>query len=425
VPPPIAEVTARAQTLTSAGDLAGARDVLAPALDPSDTDPQRATPDLAVAAALHARILIALGEAHAALTWAGFAHAAEERLHGSHDDRTLAAAATHAAVLARVGNHGRAAQLYHDLVLELTAREGRESPRVLAAEADLATAEHAAGHCTAARSRLGEAWARHRRVYGDPSPAGLKMLARLGAMERACGRHADAGQHLALAQELCARYLPDDHPLVAQIARLAAAPASGEHRCGGVRRSTGPDEDAPGVTPVGPRHAAAPPASGRGAAAAGPEVAATRATVGGSAGGAGTGGAAATGSRAAGDATAAGSRAAGDATAAGSRAAGDATAAAGDGERAGGGVADAAGRSVTDDAAADPPPDRATRPGGTPARTPRRRCPARGCRSTPRTGAGCRSAARRWATRIRRSPPTPGCRSWWSMPSLRPAGRSC
>jgi hypothetical protein len=369
VPPPIAEVTARAQTLTSAGDLAGARDVLAPALDPSDTDPQRATPDLAVAAALHARILIALGEAHAALTWAGFAHAAEERLHGSHDDRTLAAAATHAAVLARVGNHGRAAQLYHDLVLELTAREGRESPRVLAAEADLATAEHAAGHCTAARSRLGEAWARHRRVYGDPSPAGLKMLARLGAMERACGRHADAGQHLALAQELCARYLPDDHPLVAQIARLAAAPASGEHRCGGVRRSTGPDEDAPGVTPVGPRHAAAPPASGRGAEAAGPEAAATRATVGGSAGGAGTGGAAATGRRAAGDATATGRRAAGDATAAGSRAASDATAAgsraAGDGGRAGGGVADAAGPSVTDDAAADPPPDdRATDPNG-------------------------------------------------------------
>src|SRR3712207_7537198 len=55
---------------------------LAPALDPSDTDPQRASADLATAAALHARILIALGDPHGARTWAGFAHAAELRLHG-------------------------------------------------------------------------------------------------------------------------------------------------------------------------------------------------------------------------------------------------------------------------------------------------------------------------------------------------------
>jgi hypothetical protein len=252
---PIAELTARAQTLTSAGDLAGARDVLAPVLGPADADPQHASADLALAAALHARILIALGDPHAARTWAGFAHAAEERLHGPHDERTIAAAATHAAVLGQVGNHGRAAQLYHDLVLELTARDGRESPRVLAAEADLATAEHAAGQCTAARSRLAEAWSRHRRVHGDAVPAGIKMLARLGAMERECGRHADAERRLSLAQELCARYLPDDHPLVAQVARLAAAPASGRHVCGRVRRSGGPDAEAdtgpaPGVRSV-------------------------------------------------------------------------------------------------------------------------------------------------------------------------------
>jgi hypothetical protein len=284
VPPPLAELTARAQTLTSAGDLAGARDVLAPALDPSDTDPHRATPDLAVAAGLHARILIALGDPYAARMWAGFAHAAEEKLHGPHDDRTLAAAATHAAVLARVGNHGRAAQIYHDLVLELTAREGRESQQVLAAEADLATTEHAAGHCTAARSRLGEAWARHRRVYGDPSPAGMKMLARLGAMERECGRHTDSGEHLGLAQELCARYLPDDHPLVTQIARLAAAPASGRHVCGRVRRSTGPDQVAPGVTAVGTRGAGdggTAPAPRSGAAATPGTAAADAAAAGG------------------------------------------------------------------------------------------------------------------------------------------------
>ncbi|MEV4636686.1 fibronectin type III domain-containing protein [Actinoplanes sp. NPDC049548] len=260
VPPPLAALTAQAQSLTAEGDLAGARAVLSGVLDPAETDPQRASPDLALAAALLARILIALGDAHAARLWAGFAHAAEERLHGPHDERTIAAAATHAAVLHRVGNHGRAAQLYHDLVGELTALDGPLSERVLAAEADLATAEHAAGHCTAARARLTDAWTRHREVYGDASPAGIKMLARLGAMERECSRLGEASAHLTLAQELCARYLPADHPLAQQIARLAGSPASGRHRCGRVQRSTGPEPDgpAPGVTRV-PANAPQPP----------------------------------------------------------------------------------------------------------------------------------------------------------------------
>ncbi|MFI7599371.1 fibronectin type III domain-containing protein [Actinoplanes sp. NPDC049681] len=252
VPPPLAALTAQAQTLTAEGDLAGARAVLAGVLDPAETDPQRASPDLALAAALQARILIALGDAHAARVWAGFAHAAEERLHGPHDERTIAAAATHAAVLHRVGNHGRAAQLYHDLVGELTALDGRLSPRVLAAEADLAIAEHAAGHCTAARARLTDTWTRYREVYGDATAGGIKMLARLGAMERECSRPGEATAHLTLAQEFCARYLPADHSLAQQVARLAGSPPSGRHRCGRVQRSTGPDPDGPvaGVTRV-------------------------------------------------------------------------------------------------------------------------------------------------------------------------------
>ncbi len=249
VPPPIAELTAHAQTLTSTGDLVGARDVLARVLHPSDADPRHASAELATAAALHARILIALGDPDGACSWAGFAHAAEERLHGPHDPRTVAAAATHAAVLARVGDHGRAAQLYHELVGELTTLEGPESPRVLAAEADLATAEHAAGHCTAARSRLAGAWARHRRLYGDAAPGGIKMLARLGAMERECGRISDAEQHLVLAGELCARHLPADHPLNRQVAALAGASSTGRHTCGRVRPAAGP-AGAPGVIPV-------------------------------------------------------------------------------------------------------------------------------------------------------------------------------
>jgi hypothetical protein len=249
VAPPLAVLTAQAQTMTSAGDLVGARAVLTDALNPVDADPQRASPDLATAAALLARILIAQGDPHAARLWAGFAHAAEDRLHGPHDERTVAAAALHAAVLHRIGNHGRAAQLYHDLVGELAALDGPDSPRALAAEADLATAEHAAGHCTAARARLRDAWNRHREVHGDAAPAGIKMLARLGSMERECGRTDEAQEHLALAQELSARYLPADHPLAIQATILAQAAPSGRHICGRVTQSAGPD-GAPGVTPV-------------------------------------------------------------------------------------------------------------------------------------------------------------------------------
>ncbi|HEX5200239.1 fibronectin type III domain-containing protein [Paractinoplanes rhizophilus] len=239
--PPIAELTQRAQTLSSAGDLQGARRVLAGVLDRAGaTDPRAADPELALAAALHARILIALGDSHGARLWAAFAHEAEERLHGPRDERTVAAAATHAAILQRVGHHGRAAQVYERLVNDLTAMDGPDSPRVLAAEADLATAEHAAGHCTSARSRLTGAWVRHRHRHGDAAPAGIKMLARLGAMERECARDAESAEHLALAQELCARYLPADHPLVRQVAALATAPASGRHVCGRVEQSAGP-----------------------------------------------------------------------------------------------------------------------------------------------------------------------------------------
>jgi hypothetical protein len=251
-PPPLAELTARAQTLTSAGDLVGARQVLAGALGPADVDPRHADADLALAAALHARILIALGDPHGARMWAGFAHAAEERLHGPRHERTVAAAATHAAVLQRVGHFGRAAQVYQHLVGNLAALDGTDSPRVLAAEADLATAEHAAGHCTSARARLTDAWVRHRHFHGDAAPAGIKMLARLGAMERECAQEAESREHLALAQELCARYLPADHPLVRQVAALALAPASGRHVCGRVAQSTGPAAPPASAAPTAP-----------------------------------------------------------------------------------------------------------------------------------------------------------------------------
>ncbi|BAL91755.1 hypothetical protein AMIS_65350 [Actinoplanes missouriensis 431] len=237
--PPLAELTAQAQTLSSAGDLAGARALLDRVLRDANADPRRATADLAIAAALHARVLIALGDPQAARLWAAFAHAAEERLHGARDERTIAAAATHAAVLQRIGQHGRAALVYNDLVGELARLDGPQAPRVLAAEADLAIAEHAAGHCGPARARLARAWRLHREAHGDAAPAGIKMLARLGAMERECGRDAEAAEHLALAQELSSRYLPSDHPLARQAARLSSAKPSGRHACGATEQPGG------------------------------------------------------------------------------------------------------------------------------------------------------------------------------------------
>jgi hypothetical protein len=259
VSPPLAQLTAHAQALTSSGDLAGARAVLADALAPTDTDPHRATPDVAAAAALHARVLVTLGDPQAARDWAGFAHTAQRRLYGPDDERTLAATATHAAVLHRLGNHALAAQLYRDVVEQLTATDGPDSMRVLAAQADLATAEHAAGECVDAHARMADAWQRHRRIYGDAAPAGIKMLARLGGMERDCGQVIEAREHLALAGEFCARYLPGDHVLARQVAALAKAPISGRHRCDADAVHGFPPDaarptvhPAPGVTPTGP-----------------------------------------------------------------------------------------------------------------------------------------------------------------------------
>lgn len=225
------ELTDQAHHLVSAGDLAGAQQLLSDALTDADPRPANATGELAEAASLQARVLVALGEPHSARGWAAFAYAATTRLHGRSDPRTVAAAATLAAVLHRVGSHSRAARLYQEVIIELTAQDGPESLRVLAAHADLATVEYARGQCTVARDRLQDAWELHREVYGDGHPSGIKMLARLGAMQRDCGQFAEAHDNLALARELCRQHLPADDPLAAQVATLARAAANPDHAC--------------------------------------------------------------------------------------------------------------------------------------------------------------------------------------------------
>ncbi|GAB3802944.1 tetratricopeptide repeat protein [Micromonospora zhanjiangensis] len=247
------ELTRRARDLVVAGDLATAQELLGQALADTDPRPEVADPELTDAAGLQARVLLTLGEPHAAHGWALFHHAASTRLYGPSDQRTIAAAATLAAVLHRTGDDPEAALLYRDVVIELTAIDGPESLRVLAAHADLATVEYAQGQCRLARHRLEDAWQLHREVYGDGHPSGIKMLARLGAMERDCGRFDEAHEHLELAREFCRTHLPADHPLAAQIAALSRAPADPGHVCTDV-----PDPAADGPHPH-PHPDATPP----------------------------------------------------------------------------------------------------------------------------------------------------------------------
>ncbi|GIG91608.1 hypothetical protein Pen02_65440 [Plantactinospora endophytica] len=235
------ELTQQANALVAAGDLTGARNLLGPPLDAADPSPGHASAELAEAAGLQARVLVALGDAHAARGWAAFAYSASTRLYGAADQRTVATAATLAAVLHRVGSHSRAARLYRDVIIELTANDGPESLRVLAAHADLATVEYAQGECTLARNRLEDAWELHREVYGDGHPGGIRMLARLGAMQRDCGFFNQAHEHLALARELCREHLPADHPLATQVGALARAAADPDHVCA----DAGPEPDHP------------------------------------------------------------------------------------------------------------------------------------------------------------------------------------
>lgn len=225
------DLSAQAHQLVAAGDLAAAQELLADSLASADPRPAYASSELTEAAGLYARVLVALGEPHSARGWAAFTYSAATRLYGPNDARTVAAAATLAAVLHRVGNYARAARLYQEVIIELTATDGPESLRVLAAHADLATVEYAQGDCSVARSRLQDAWELHREIYGDGHPSGIKMLARLGGMQRDCGRFTEAHESLALARDLCRGHLPADDPLATQVAALARAAANPDHVC--------------------------------------------------------------------------------------------------------------------------------------------------------------------------------------------------
>jgi hypothetical protein len=227
----VEELAAEAHRLVAAGDLAAAERTLADALSGADPDPAAASPAVADAAGLRARVLVGLRETGAARGWAAYAHTASRRLHGPDDARTVRAAALLAAILHRAGSHARAARHYREVVGRLSTAEGDAGEHTLAARADLATVLHARGECTEARTLLARAWQDHRKAYGVGHPAGIKMLARLGAMARDCGDVDTARRLLGHAGTLSRAHLPPGHPMAAQVDALAVAPAAVGHAC--------------------------------------------------------------------------------------------------------------------------------------------------------------------------------------------------
>lgn len=224
-------VLSRVRSHVDDGDLAGAQELLTELLAALPADPRKARPSQAEAVVLQTGVLLSLGEPHAARGWASYGHLALRRLYGERDRRTLHALGLLAAVLTRVGSHGRAAQRYQNLIEYFTELEGPQSARVLAARADLATVEHARGQCAAGRSGLTAVIQEHHSLFGTANAISVRMLARLAAMWRDCGE-LDHAQALLTQAHAYAAGLPSEvHQLLALV---ATAPADSSHVCGEV-----------------------------------------------------------------------------------------------------------------------------------------------------------------------------------------------
>jgi hypothetical protein len=228
MPVRIEQTAERAHQLVETGEVVAARAVLREALAAIEPDPTHASPSLTTAAMLYARVLVTLGEPGTARRWAAYAHTASRRLYGAGDERTLQAASVLAGVLYRAGAYSRSVHLYRELVNQLSAVDGSQA---LAAQADLATVLHARGDCAEARRLLEQTWRAYRHCHGEDQPLGLKMLARLGVMERNCRLPEPARERFALAEALCRRHLPPGHRLTAQLGILSRTPPDRRHTC--------------------------------------------------------------------------------------------------------------------------------------------------------------------------------------------------
>jgi hypothetical protein len=228
----VAWAVRHAQASIDQGALRRALATLRGALAGADLDPRRPDPDLADASRLYAGVLAALGETYSAAPYSAYAHAAARALFAPTDARTLYADATHAFVLRVTGEPALAAGLHRDLVARMASHFGAAARPVLAAQADLAVALHAAGECLDARQTLHRTYFTFRDTYGTGDPDGIRILARLGAMTRDCGGFEKAHQYFDRAKALCSRHLAAGDPLARQITALARAGIDESHVCG-------------------------------------------------------------------------------------------------------------------------------------------------------------------------------------------------
>jgi len=218
----------RARAHVDAGELDAAQELLSQMLATLPADARKARPAEAEAVVLQTGVLLSLGEPHAARGWAAYGHATFRRLYGDRDRRTLHSLGLLAAVLTRVGAHGRAAQRYQHLIEIFTELEGPRSEKTLAARADLATVEHARGHCVKARNDLAGVIAEHQAAFGTVHVVSVRMLARLAGMYRDCG---DPDRAVALLDQARSNAIGLPGEIIDLLTVASRAKADADHVC--------------------------------------------------------------------------------------------------------------------------------------------------------------------------------------------------
>ncbi|RKR88421.1 hypothetical protein BDK92_2745 [Micromonospora pisi] len=191
-----------ARDAVAAGSSDLAREILGKALTPEHT--QRPDPDAADAATLYAHLLlIDEGDHVAAGTWAAYAHNACLYLHGRTDERTIAAVLTHARALGAGGDVDDAEELF--LVAEdALSTVDHTAARAIIVGVELAEMRHQNALCPSGLELMGDLCTTRADRYGAPDPLAITLLARLGAMYRACGHTNPAETCLQQAAALAA-----------------------------------------------------------------------------------------------------------------------------------------------------------------------------------------------------------------------------
>jgi hypothetical protein len=230
---------AQARQLVSQHNYHAAQQVLRDSMGRARQDPAQADPAEAEAAALYAGVLLQLAEPATAGNWATYAYAAMRRLHGERDHRTLHALGVLAVTQHRAGSLDLASRHYQQLVAALSAVDGPDSERALAAKADAAGVDHALGRCSEARASLAQVIEAHKLQHGPAHPVGLRMTARLAVMWRDCGDYERARDLVTQARSQAKVLVPADetHRLLDS---AATATANKDHQCGMIPKGGGP-----------------------------------------------------------------------------------------------------------------------------------------------------------------------------------------